>query len=288
MSSAKTSLAGFALAMAAAASACGSSAAATGPEAELARAMEAAMRPATAEEREAANRADPLTRANFWATEHQKVPQDVEVTLEFAQALRAIGSEARALEVLGQAVVIHPHNAEMHLMMGRIRMAAGEPGAARFSFERAAEAAPARADGWAALGTAYDQLGEHRMAQAAYQRALGLEPDRVTTLTNYGLSLMLTGDLQGAERQLRAAADHPRADTRVQQNLALVLGLQGRFDEMKAVSGDGAPANIAEQNARLVRALVSPGRSYEALAEPVSQQPAGDNGGGRQLRGARN
>ncbi|MFN7054399.1 tetratricopeptide repeat protein [Hyphomonas sp.] len=287
MSSAKMPFAGLLVALTAA-SACASSPA--GPEAELAKAMEAAMQPASAEEREAANRADPLTRASFWAQEQRKQPQDAAVALEFATALRAIGSEARALEVLGQAAVIHPRNADIHMMLGRIRMAAGEAGPARFAFERAAEAAPDRAETWAALGTAYDQAGDHRMAQAAYQRALTLEPSRVTTLTNYGLSLMLSGDLAGAERQLRLASAQPQADTRVQQNLALVLGLQGRFDEMTAVSGEGAPASIAEQNARLVRALVSPGRVYEALAAPGG--PAGldteEDAGGRQLRRLRN
>ncbi len=286
MSSAKTSFAGFALAMAAAASACASSP--SGPEAELARAMEAALQPASAEEREAANRADPLTRANFWSQEHQKAPQDAEATLQFAQALRGIGSDARATEVLTSAVVIHPRNADMFMMLGRIRMTAGEPGIARFAFERAAEAAADRAETWAALGTAYDQIGEHRMAQSAYQRALGIEPDRTTTLTNYGLSLMLSGDLAGAERQLRAAAEQPGADVRVQQNLALVLGLQGKFDEMKTVSGDGAPANVTEQNARLVRALVSPARSYEALAEPETAKADEGETAGRQLRRTRN
>lgn len=286
MSSAKTSFAGFALAIAAAASACASSP--SGPEAELARAMEAAMQPASAEEREAANRADPLSRANFWSQEHQKAPEDADVTLEFARALRGIGSDRRAIEVLTSAVVIHPRNTEMHMMLGRIRMAAGEPGVARFSFERAVEAGPDRAEGWAALGTAYDQMGEHRMAQAAYQRALGIEPDRTTTLTNYGLSLMLTGDLDGAERQLRAAAAQPGADVRVQQNLALVLGLQGRFDEMKTVSGEGAPATVTEQNARLVQALVSPARSYEALAAPGSAPADEGETGTRQLRPTRN
>lgn len=285
MSSAKTSFAGFALVLAAAASACASSP--SGPDAELARAMEAALQPASAEEREAANRADPLTRANFWSQEHQKAPQDANVTLEFARALRGIGSDARAVEVLTGAVVIHPRNADLHMTLGRIRIAAGEPGAARFSFERAAEAEPDRAESWAALGTAYDQMGEHRMAQAAYQRALGIDPDRTTTLTNYGLSLMLTGDLDGAERQLRAAADKTGADVRVQQNLALVLGLQGRFDEMKAVGGAAAPANITEQNARLVQALVSPARSYEALAEPDTVSADEADAGGRQLRRTR-
>jgi Flp pilus assembly protein TadD len=287
MSSAKMPFTGLLVALSAA-SACASSP--QGPEAQLAQAIEAAMQPAPAEEREAANRADPLTRASFWAQEHRKQPQDAGVALEFATALRAIGSETRAAEVLGQSVVIHPRNVDMLMMLGRIRMATGEAGQARSAFERAADAAPQRAETWAALGTAYDQAGDHRMAQAAYQRALELEPSRVTTLTNYGLSLMLSGDLAGAELQLRLAAAQPTADARVQQNLALVLGLQGRYEEMTRVSLEGTPTGIAEQNARLVQALVSPGRVYEALAAqgtpPAAE--AEDEAGGRQLRRLRN
>lgn len=284
MSSAKTSLTGLALALAAMTAAC-----ATGPskeEAELARAMEAALAPASPEERAAANRADPLTRANFWSKEYQKDPTAAEVTLEFADALRGIGSNARAVEVLSTTLVVHPGNIDIMMMLGRIHMAGGDHQAALRAFDRAAATAPQRADTWAALGTAFDQLQQHPQAQAAYQRALAIEPGRTTTLTNYGLSLLLSGDLKGAETQLRAAAANADANARVQENLALVLGLQGRFEEMKQVSSTNAPANVSEENAALVRALVQPTRSYEALTSGTAKPPASAER--RQLRGSLN
>ncbi|MCU0731508.1 MAG: hypothetical protein MUE84_07960 [Hyphomonas sp.] len=243
MSSAKTSLALIAFALAAAA--CASTPSAE-KEAELA--MKAAMRPASPEERAAANRADPLTRANFWAKENNKNAEDLEVALEFARALREIGSHDRAIDVLSRTLIVHP---------------------------RATEVAPDRSETWAALGTTYDRQGQHRLAQTSYLKALEIEPLRTTTLTNYGLSLVLTGDLTGAEAKLRLAAANPDAGARVTENLALVLGLQGKFEDMKSVSGAGAPDDVVDQNVQLLRGLIQPARSWEALADaPKTAQVA--------------
>ena len=47
-------------------------------------------------------------------------------------------------------------------------------------------------------------------------------------LSNLGLSYALSKDLKQAEETLRRAAGGGRIDPRVRQNLALVVGLQGR------------------------------------------------------------
>ncbi|PKP82129.1 MAG: hypothetical protein CVT79_07520 [Alphaproteobacteria bacterium HGW-Alphaproteobacteria-18] len=287
MSSAKKPFAGLALALAAVASACASTGQSQADK-ELAQAVEAALAPAPQAERDAANRADPLTRANFWSKEYQKDPQNIETALQFADALRAMGSQERALDVVTKTLVIHPGNPDLLMVNGRIRMAEGKYEAARSSFEQVTRAAPERADGWAALGTAFDQMEMHRQAQANYQRALAIEPSRMTTLTNYGLSLLLSGDLPGAEAQLRNAAAQPGAGSRVTENLALVIGLQGRFDEMKEVSTQNAPDRVAEQNAALLRGLVQPARSYDALKGNSDTTGTTSPGAKRQLRGTLN
>ncbi|MBU3920397.1 MAG: hypothetical protein KJ961_07280, partial [Alphaproteobacteria bacterium] len=266
MSSAKTSLALLAFALAASTTAC-----ATSPEkaarSDAARALAGATEPATPEERAAANRADPLTRANFWAKENTKDPEDLAISLEFARALREIGSQERALDILSRALIVHPDSADALMLLGRIQMAGGDVVNAGRAFHRATEVAPERAEAWAALGTTFDQQGHHGLAQTSYQHALQFEPSRTTTLTNYGLSLVLTGDLAGAEAKLRLAAANPDAGARVTENLALVLGLQGKFDEMKTVSGAAAPAQLVEQNAALLRGLIQPARSWDALSD---------------------
>ena len=54
-------------------------------------------------------------------------------------------------------------------------------------------------------------------------------------LSNLGLSYMLSQELPKAEETLRHAYGNPRADARVRQNLALVVGLQGRFAEAESI-----------------------------------------------------
>lgn len=295
MSSVKKPFSSLTVVLAALTVGCASSGGASQADAELAAAVEAALTPASAEERAKANRSDPLTRANFWSTEYQKDSQNAEVAMEFAEALRGIGSQSRAAEVLSTTLVLNPGHTDMMMMLGRMHMAAGDYAAAQKQFEKVSQQSPGRADAWAALGTAYDQMELHRPAQAAYQRALALEPRRTTTLTNFGLSLLLSGDLEGAEAQLRAAAGNEDATSRVHENLALVLGLQGRFDEMKQVSAVTAPANVAEQNVALVRAMVQPARSYDALSRaetagtPASRAAEPESGpvkATRKLRGS--
>ena len=262
MSRAKTSLAALAVVL---------SACATSPdpaeqvEQDYAQAVEAAMQPATPEEVAAANRADPLTKANFWAKEHAKDPDNLDKALSFASALRGIGSDERAIEVLSQVLVVHPGDPDLLIALGKALSAQNDIVASARAFEQATRTAPDRAEGWAALGTSLDKLDRHEDAQRAYTQALLLEPTRTSTLTNYGLSLALSGNLIAAEEKLRLAAAQPDADVRVTENLALILGLQGKYDEMAEISSRHAPQGVVEQNAKLLQDMIQPVRSWEAL-----------------------
>jgi Flp pilus assembly protein TadD len=268
MSRAKTSLAALALVLAAATAGCASteSKEQKAANAELERAVEEAMKPASAEEVAAANRADPLTKANFWSKEHAKDPENLETAIAFGNALRDIGSEDRAIDVLSQVLVVHPKSDELLMVLGRALATKQDYRAAVQAFSNAAQIAPDRADAWAALGTGFDQIDRHADAQQAYERALTIEPHRTSTLANYGLSLALSGDLAGAEAKLRLADAQPDTNTRVKENLALVLGLQGKYVEMKAASGANAPTGIVDKNVDLLREMVQPTRTWEALA----------------------
>src|SRR6202012_3631266 len=80
-------------------------------------------------------------------------------------------------------------------------------------------------------GSVLDQLGRHDEARQYYASALKIAPDDPSVLSNLGLSYLLTKDLPKAEEVLRRANSHKDADPRVRQNLALVVGLQGRLAE---------------------------------------------------------
>ena len=272
MSRAKTSLTALILALGACASAPDPEAEA---QAELARAIEDATKPATPEEIEAANNSDPLTKANFWSNEYNKDPKNLDVAMTFVSALRGIGSNERAIEVLSQTLVEYPDNPDLLMALGKVFSAEDNLMGAARAFEKAAVVMPERADAWSAFGITLDKLERHDMAQAAYDKALALEPTRTTTLANYGLSLALSGDLTGAETKLRLAAEQPDADLRVTENLALILGLQGRYDEMAAVSSRYAPESVVKKNTALLQEMVQPVRSWDALEEaPRASAPS--------------
>lgn len=234
-------------------------------------AMQQAMAPATPEQIAAAERSDPLTRANFWAQEFQKDQANPVTALAFMRSLRAIGSHDRVVEVGASILPFQPENHEILLEMGRSLLSNGQPEAAAQALVRSADVSPTTdAAPLAALGLAFDRMERHDKAQEAYREALKREPARISTLSNYGLSLALTGRLSQAEQQLRTAAGLPGADGRVRQNLALVLGLQGKFEEMATVD-PSAPRRTIESNRTVLRQMILPTRTYESLgaAEPV-------------------
>lgn len=235
-------------------------------EAKLEEAYAEQLAPATAAEIEEIERADALTRANFWAAEFRKDPTNLDVTIRFTRVLREIGSHERAIDVLTKTVPLHPKSDELQLIMGRALLSANRTGEAAEAFYRASVIAPGNAAAHAGLGVAFDRLERHHDAQNSYRAALEIEPQRVSTLTNYGLSLALSGDLTAAEQQLRMAAAYPAADGRVRQNLALILGLQGRFDEMREIDPH-APQRTVEANLTAIKAMLAPTRDYEALRE---------------------
>ena len=226
--------------------------------------------PASSEDRIRAERMPPLERANFWALEYNKTPEDLDTAVHFGKALRAIGSEQRAIEVMTAIEVIHPGAGEPKLVRGRALSALNRVQEGRRAFMAAATLMPESADALAALGLANDRLGDHISAQTAYRQALELEPSRPSTLSNLGLSLTLTGDIGEAEQVLREAAVLDPENTHIRQNLALVLGLQGRYDEMIEAAGD-APEEVMRRNADLLRRL----RGDTAAAPVRTESDAG-------------
>jgi Flp pilus assembly protein TadD len=86
---------------------------------------------------------------------------------------------------------------------------------------------------------------------------LKIVPDEPSVLSNLGLSYMLARDLPNAEQTLRRAYGNPRADARVRQNLALVVGLQGRFAEAENIAKGDLPAEEATANVAYLREMLS-------------------------------
>jgi Flp pilus assembly protein TadD len=130
-------------------------------------------------------------------------------------------------------------------------------------------------------GTVADQLGDFAAAQRYYETALRIVPGEPSVLSNQGLSYALAKRLPEGEVILRQGALHPRADGRVRQNLALVLGLQGKFAEAETVLRQDMQPGEAAQTLASIKRMVAQPNSWKALRQQAEAQPEpkrGQNG----------
>ena len=192
-----------------------------------------------------------------WAKRYQETPNDRDTILGFAQALRRNGQTQQSVEVLRKAVVIHPKDAQIASAYGKALAASGDFDTA-LRVVRAANSLTM--PDWRLLsaeGAILDQIGNPTEARRAYENALKIAPDEPTVLNNYGLSYLLTNETANAETMLRRAAASPRADSRVRPNLALALGLQGKFQEAEKVARAELAPEQAEQNLAYLRKMLA-------------------------------
>ena len=200
---------------------------------------------------------DPRRAVEVYGERYRANPRDAAAALAYGQALRATGQRAQASAVLEQATIAHPGNKTLLAAYGR---ALADNGNSQAAFDVLSRAhTPANPD-WRILsvqGTTLDKLGKHGDARRYYATALKIVPEEPSVLSNLGLSYMLTRELPQAEQVLRRAYANPRADGRVRQNLALVVGLQGRFAEAETIAKGDLPADEAVANVAYLREMLS-------------------------------
>jgi Flp pilus assembly protein TadD len=192
-----------------------------------------------------------------YGTQYHSNPTDVNVALQYAQALRGTGQRAQAAAVLEQISMRNPQN---RIVLGEYGRALAEAGNYQQALEVLERATTPDQPDWrilSAQGAVLDQLGRHEEAQRHYLTALKIVPDEPTVLSNLGLSYALSKNLLEAETTLRRAAEHQPVDPRVRQNLALVVGLQGRFAEAESIAQADLPPDEAAANVDYLRRMLA-------------------------------
>ena len=201
--------------------------------------------------------ADARRDVDVYGQQYRTDPTNLEKAMRYAQALRRAGQRAQAVAVLEKASIENPRNKAVLGAYGRALAEAGNYEQALEVLDRAHT--PDQPD-WhilSAQGAVLDQMGRHADAQRYYLTALKIVPDEPSVLSNLGLSYALSKNLREAEATLRrAAAQHP-VDSRVRQNLALVVGLQGRFAEAENIARADLPADEAAANAAYLKQMLA-------------------------------
>ena len=198
---------------------------------------------------------------------YEKNPKDRQAGLNYANLLRMSGRNDQALAVMQQVAIFHPTDREVLAAYGKSQAAAGQIEQALGTIQRAQT--PDRPD-WrlkSAEGAILDQLGRAPEARTRYREALDLKPNDPSILSNLGMSYVLEGDLRTAETYMRSASGQPGADSRVRQNLALVVGLQGRFEEAEKIASAELSPEQAKANVDYLRGMLKQQNAWSQLKD---------------------
>jgi Flp pilus assembly protein TadD len=199
------------------------------------------------------------------AARYKANPKDKITIIYFAAALRAAGQAEQAVSVLEAGQAIHRNDIDIKIAYAKALTAAGR-------FSQALNVAddsidPASPD-WNALlvkGAILDQNGKNAEARALYTQALLIAPGEASLEANMGLSFAMTNELDKAEQHLRKAASMRGATGQIRQNLALVIGLQGRFDESRDLFARELPPEQVEANMSYIRALLTQQNRWDLI-----------------------
>jgi Flp pilus assembly protein TadD len=201
--------------------------------------------------------AEPRRATEALGERYRANSKDADAALRYGQALRATGQRSQAVAVLEQATITHPGDKALLAGYGR---ALADNGNFQQAFDVLSRAHTPDNPDWRILsvqGTALDQLGRHDEARRYYASALKIAPEESSVLSNLGMSYVLSKDLPKAEEVLRRAYAGKNADARVRQNLALVVGLQGRFSEAEGIVKADLPAEEAAANVAYLKQMLS-------------------------------
>jgi len=193
-------------------------------------------------------------------------PKDAEAALRYGQALRATGQRAQATAVLEHAAIVNPNDRALIAAYGRALV---DNGKYQQGFDTLSRAHTPDNPDWHILsvqGTALDRLGRHEEARRYYSNALKIKPDEPSVLSNLGMSYVLSKQLAKAEEALRRAQEGAQSDTRIRQNLALAVGLQGRMGEAESIIAAGLPPDEAAESVGQLKQMLNRGSAQKPPA----------------------
>lgn len=203
----------------------------------------------------------------------QSDPKNLQLGLAYAGQLKNLGQTEQQLQVLGALTQYHPNDQKLLTVYGRELVQAGQADQAQAVLGKAITAGSTDWRVYSAMGLTLDQQGRYVQAREYYQSALKIAPGNAAVLNNLGMSYALEGNLKQAETVLKDASTSPagQKEPRLRQNLALVVGLQGRFDEARQIASADLPADQVEENMAYLQKMLAQPNTWQQLTD----KPAG-------------
>ncbi len=213
---------------------------------------------ATKDQVQAALRADPLTQSAFFNDQFEHDPTDAHMGLYLSNSLRSLGRYAEAADVAHRVLLFAPDNYDVLIAAARAHIQDNNAFFAVDSLQHALQIKPNDWQSHSLLGVAYDQIKRPDDAQTEWATALKLSPNNASVLTNLAMSKVTRGDFASAEPLLRTAAAQKDASLQIRQNLALVLGLEGKMAEAETLMRRDLPPAQADANLAWLQQQLQP------------------------------
>jgi Flp pilus assembly protein TadD len=177
-------------------------------------------------------------------------PDDPRALTELGKVNASMGRNQAAAIFFEQALQHKPNFLEASKGLAKIRLME-DPSQATVLFLDMVKRYPRDVQAWIDLGVSYDLQGNYKAAEAAYRKGMSLDPMKVSTQCNLGLSLALSGQHVQALEILEPLAVAPdTTSSKVRANFALAQYLAGYKDNarntlMHDMSGTQADAVMA-------------------------------------------
>lgn len=172
-----------------------------------------------------------------------KTPRDRAALVEAGQAALGVDDLEAAIGFFGRAADVEPGHPDVALGLGSVYLRAGRAGEALVQFDRALAAGASEGAVLPDRALTLDLVGEGAAAQAAYTRALQLDPANDEARRRLAISYAITGNRARFEDTLRPLVD--RRDLAAQRARAFGLAILGDSDRAAAIVEQVMPRDIA-------------------------------------------
>ena len=172
-----------------------------------------------------------------------KTPRDRDALVEAGEAALGIDDLEAAIGFFGRAADVDPGHPDVALGLGSVYLKAGRAGEALVQFERALAGGADPLEVLTDQALTLDLVGEHPAAQAAYARALELDPADDEARRRLAVSFAISGNRARFEETLRPLLD--RRDMAAQRARAFGLAIMGEGDRAKAIVEQVMPRDLA-------------------------------------------
>ncbi|WP_349512671.1 tetratricopeptide repeat protein [Erythrobacter sp. NFXS35] len=211
---------------------------------------------------------DEVQRLNRALVALAKAPRDLDALVEAGTAALGVGDLDAAVGFYGRAADIDPDHPRVALGLGTVYLVSGRPGEAIPQFDRARAAGVPMREVLSDQALAFDLVGEQQSAQAAYIRAIELDPGNDEARRRLAVSQAISGNRARFEEALRPLLD--KRDTAAFRARAFGLAILGDQDRATAIVEQVMPRDLSSR--------IVPYLAYMPRLTPAQQAAAANLG----------